>query len=590
MFIRILLLIFCLSISNAATAQLSFKAVASKSKLGVNQRLKVSYEINQQGADNFQAPNFQNFTVISGPSSSVSQSWVNGKSSFSKKYIYILQPKRIGNFKIPPATIEYNGKQIKTNILTINVSAKVEMPDDPNDPAYVAKNGVRLVTEISKSNLYLGEAVFVKYKLYVKNTVGVSDIKLSGLPQFPGFWNQQIESQNQRFVRSSYKGQNDYYALDLYKVVLIPQKSGKLEIEPAEIKMDLNIPTGKGDFFGNMISNRYRHVASSPKRTVRVKNLPEEGKPDDFTGAVGQFNFNVIRSKNILKANEASEIKIMVSGTGNMKLFELPKPSFPSGIEVFTPENSEQLTTTYQGLKGSVSDSYTIVPQYKGKYKIPGISFSFFNPNIGKYQTIQKNELFIEAVEGKPKPESLTSDNMSSDQKNNITQKNTFAFIALKTKLIQKNNKTDFFGSTAYYLLISLLLLTIPVVVFVKKQLDQKAKDVTGNKQKRANKLAKKYLREAEKAMSNNDQFFIALEKALHNFLKAKLKIETSDISKEKIMRLLVDRKVPKPDAEEFILLFDRCDFARYSPSTLSMIETEYEKALKVISKIDKFL
>jgi len=575
--------------STNAFTQINFKAIASKTKLGVNQRLKISYEVDKQGADNFQVPNFRNFTIISGPSSSVSQSWVNGKSTFSRKYIYILQPKKIGTFVVPSATVTYNGEKFNSNTLKIYVTQKIELPDDPNNPEYLIKQGVHLVTEVSKSNPYFGESVFVSYKLYVKNTLGVRDVKLSGIPQFSGFWNQQIKHNNQRFVRATYKGQNDYYSLDLYKVLLIPQKSGKLVIEPAEIRLDLNIPTGRGDFFGNVISNGYRHMASSPKRTINVQQLPEEGKPADFSGAVGQFNFQVLRTNNSLKANEASEIKVVVSGTGNMKLFELPEVSFPSEIEVFTPESSEQLTTAYNGLRGSVSKSYTIVPQYKGKYKIPEVSFSFFNPRTRKYQTIKKNDLFVEALEGKEKPKSLTADD-SSVAKNKITAQESFNFIALKTKLQLVKTKSDFFKSIGYYLLVLLLLLTIPLLIFLRKRMEKNAMDESGNRLKKADKLARKFLREAKESMGDHEQFYIALEKALHNFLKAKLKIETSDISKDKIRQLLLEKGVPSLDAQAFIEVLERSDFARYTPATQVMITKEYEHTAEVISKINKYL
>ncbi|NQV78173.1 MAG: protein BatD, partial [Lutibacter sp.] len=309
-------------------AQVEFKTAVSKNKLGVNQRFRIEFTVNKQGADNFKPPSFANFKVVGGPSSSVNQSWINGKASYSQAYIYIIEPKGIGEFTIEPATIEYKDELIKSNEVKITVTQEVEIPKDPNNPEYIAQQSIHLVAEVSKLNPYVGEGIYVVYKLFVSENINLYGSQVSETPQYKGFWNQDIDVNQMNFKSGTYNGENYKYVI-LKKAILIPQSSGKLVIEPIEMDFSVGIPTGRGDFFGNMITRNINYSTQSEAKNVNVKALPEEGKPIDFSGAVGEFNFKVIADKNVLKANDAAQIIVEVSGSGNLKLFEIPKITTP---------------------------------------------------------------------------------------------------------------------------------------------------------------------------------------------------------------------------------------------------------------------
>ena len=583
-FKNVYILFFMLFTAVSISAQdAKLTTTVSKNKLGVNQRLKIEFTINKQGADNFVPPNFQNFTAR-GPSSSISQSWVNGKASYAQTYIYILTPKKTGTFTIPSATIEYKGKKIKSNTLQITVVSASEIPKDVNDPSYIASQNVLLTTEISKTSPYVGEGIYVVYKLLFSEKIGLSDWRMNEIPQYNGFWNQELEVKAVDVKNITYKGEK-YRSIILKKALLIPQKSGKLTIDPIDMNITVNVPTGRGDFFGNAITRRVNHSTASARRVVNVKELPILGKPEDFTGAVGEFDFMITTSKDILRANETTQINVEVNGQGNLKLFEIPKITTPNELEVYTPEHTEKVSTNSRGLSGKISDSYTVVPEYKGKYKIPEVSFSYFNPKEEEYITIVANPLIIDVVGGKESP--TNNDENTTSKQTVVTATNNFRYIENYTTF-ESTKKDDFFKSNLFYTLLFLPFLAIPLGIFLGKKKAARDGDLVGNRLRKADRLAKKYLSQAKKQLGKKETFYLALEKALHNFLKAKLNIETSDISKEKITSILEDRKVDTDTIKEFIDVLNDCDFARYTPTTNVMMQEEFEKAKMVITKIDK--
>ncbi len=574
-----------LLVSQLVIAQIEFRTSVSKNKLGINQRFRIEFTVNKQGADNFKPPSFANFKVVGGPSSSVNQSWINGKATYEQAYIYIIEPKREGEFIIPPATIEYNNITIKSNSVKITVLKAVEIPKDPNNPMYVAQQNIHLVAEVSNLNPFVGEGIYVVYKLFVSENISVNDWRVSDSPQYNGFWNQDIEVKEINVKKGKYNGK-DYRYIVLKKAVLIPQREGKLKIEPMKMDFSVGIPTGKGDFFGNAITRNINYSSQSTLKTVNVKTLPVKGKPLDFSGAVGEFEFKVEANKRVLKVNDAAQIKVEVFGRGNLKLFEIPKITTPPELEVYTPEHKEKVVTSLNGLRGSISDGYTVVPQYKGKYKIPEVTFSYFDPKKKTYITIISPAIFVDVTEGKELPSA--NDNNTTKQRV-VSTRNNFRFIVLSTTF-KPNTKNQFLKSKAFYLLLLLPFLAIPMGIIIGKKRAERAGDVFGKKIRKADKLARKYLSEAKKQLGNHEAFYIALEKALHNFLKAKLYIETSDISKEKISEILISKDVNSSTIKEFMEVLHGCDFARYTPTTNVMMVQEFEKAKKVIAKIDKNL
>lgn len=562
-----------------------FEANLSKEKLGLNERLRVEFTMNKNG-DNFNAPNFNGFKVIMGPSLSTRSSWINGKRSYSQSYTYILQPEKKGTLKIGQASIEISGKSYKSSVKEVVVTDAVENPNAPKTADDVADENLHLVAEVSKTNPYLNEAVTVVYKLYVSPTINVTNYRPLDNPKFNNFWSQDMPVTKYNTQNSTYKGK-PYRSVVLKRVVLYPQKSGKLSIEPLSLEIYVDVPTDRRDFFGGRVYKQASKTVSAGKRTLNVKPLPETGKPATFTGAVGDFEFSVSTSKSSLNASESLQAKVEVSGKGNLKLFQLPEPSLPSALEVYEPEFEESVRTTLSGMEGKVTNSYTIVPAFKGRYPIPSISFSYFNPKTGKYNTLNSDEITINVLEG---PNNVSAQSpAATSPKILVAEGKQFHFIKLNPNL-SSIGTNYFFGSRRFYLALLLPLLLIPLVILFFKERRKKNADVAGNRIRTANRLARKYLSAAKKQLGNKEAFYVALEKALHNYLKAKLKIETSEFSKEKIAGLLEEKAVSASAVSGFLDLLKNCEMARYSPFSNVQMQQDYTKASNVITQMDKAL
>lgn len=580
--------IFLLIISfQGLFAQVQFEAKVSKNTLGLNERLRIDFTMNADG-DNFSPPSFEGFRIVGGPSQQVSQSWINGRSSFNKSYSYFLLPTQKGSLTIRQATVEINGQIYKTNPIRINVTAAVEQPRDPNDePQISADDAIHLVADISKGNPYVNEPITVVYKLYFSYNIGITNWRELNKPKYNDFWSQNIDIKQLAAEEGKYNGERCRFVV-LRKTVLYPQKSGKLEIEPLSLDIDVQLPTNRRNVFGQVqIVNDNKRVSAGSK-TITVKPLPEAGKPEDFSGAVGKFNFTVSPSKTNLKNGESLDLKVAVSGSGNLKLFTLPKPIVPNSLEMYDAVHKEQIQTPLSGMNGQISDSYTIIPQFKGQYPIKPMSFSYFDLSSGKYKTISSREIMINVLEGPTASNTeIPITTTGGVAKTTVSAGEQFQFIKLKTSFSSLSNKA-FLGSSLFYTLLFAPFLLIPIIVLFKKKKEAIDGDVYGNKIKMNNKLAKKYLSEAKKQIANKEPFYIALEKAMHNFLKAKLHIETSEMSKDKIKVLLLDKNAKTETIQSFIDLTENCELARYAPLSSGSIEQDYNKAVTIISDLEK--
>ena len=585
----IFLFFWITSISNlkAQENSVSFEAILSKKSLGINEKLRVDFKMNKDG-DNFTPPNFTGFKVVGGPNQSVSNMWVNGKRTFSKIYSYFLSPIKKGSVTIGQATIEIDNKIYKTLPVKISVSESVSISKDPNDPNYVVNENLHLVAEVSNISPYLNEGTSIIYKLYYSPQINVTNVGEIETPEFENFWSQNIKIPRLQIERGSYKGDN-YNFVTWKKIVLYPQKSGKLEVLPLSLDVSVDVPTNRRDFFGNRIYNQVSKKVTAGKRSINVKVLPLNA-PESFNGAVGKFDIKLKTNKTELNASESLQATVKVSGNGNLKLFSTPSIKVPSSLEKYDPEYNEKVSTSLTGMKGFISNTYTLVPQFQGKYPIKPVEFTFFNPKSNKYETIYSDEIIINVLEG---PLSFQENNINSSSttksKNILPSINQFKFIKTEFDLVKINSSSFIYSISFYSALIFPVLAILLLLIFFKSKKITNSQLIE-SRSRRANKLAKKYLSEARKNLENKDVFYVALEKALHNFLKSKLSIETFDYSKEKISKLLFTKNIDKESIEFFIKLIENCEFARFTPASNVAINNDYENAVKVITEIDKVI
>ena len=581
---RLFVYISFLFFLNISFSQVKFEAEVSKTKLGVNENLRVDFKMNKDG-DNFSPPTFNGFRVVGGPNQSVSNSWINGVRTFSKTYSYFLTPEKKGNYTIGQASIEIDGDIYKTLPVKVQVTEAVESSLSPGSPSSVVDDDIELSIEISKSNPYLNEPISVEFKLLFNPKINVTNLGEIDNPEFKNFWSQNIKIPRLEIKSTSYKGQR-YNYVTWKKALLFPQKAGDLELLPLTLDVTIDVPTNRRDFFGNTIYTQTSKKVASRKRIIKVKNFPEKGKPESFNGAVGNFDISLNSSKSQLKATESFQLEFKVNGNGNLKLFSLPEIIVPSSLEKYAPEFKEKINTSLSGMNGEISNVYTIVPQYQGKYPIPPVEFSFFNPKTEQYVTLYSNESIVDVLDG---PTRLSESNVqaSNPVSNSITSTDQFNFIKLSSDFIQINRKNIIDSKKILFtlFLIPIIILILSIIYF-----NLRNKKVSENilKSRDADLLARQYLNNAKIDMSNKDSFYASLENALFNFIKSKYLIEREDFSKDRLKSILEKDKISDSIIEDLIDIINSCELARYTPTTTEGMDQDYEKAVKVISNFDK--
>ncbi len=581
---RLFVYISFLFFLNISFSQVKFEAEVSKTKLGVNENLRVDFKMNKDG-DNFNPPSFNGFRVVGGPNQSVSNSWINGVRTFSKTYSYFLTPEKKGNYTIGQASIEIDGDIYKTLPVKVQVTEAVESSLSPGSPSSVVDDDIELSIEISKSNPYLNEPISVEFKLLFNPKINVTNLGEIDNPEFKNFWSQNIKIPRLEIKSTSYKGQR-YNYVTWKKALLFPQKAGDLELLPLTLDVTIDVPTNRRDFFGNTIYTQTSKKVASRKRIIKVKNFPENGKPESFNGAVGNFDISLNSSKSQLKATESFQLEFKVNGNGNLKLFSLPEIIVPSSLEKYAPEFKEKINTSLRGMNGEISNVYTIVPQYQGKYPIPPVEFSFFNPKTEQYVTLYSNESIVDVLDG---PTRLSESNVqaSNPVSNSITSSDQFNFIKLSSDFIQIDRKNIIDSKK---ILFTLFLIPIIILVLAIIYFNLRNKKVSENilKSRDADLLARQYLNNAKIDMNNKDSFYASLENALFNFIKSKYLIEREDFSKDRLKSILEKDKISDNIIEDLIDIINSCELARYTPTTPEGMDQDYEKAVKVISNFDK--
>ena len=581
---RLFVYISFLFFLNITFSQVKFEAEVSKTKLGVNENLRVDFKMNKDG-DNFSPPTFNGFRVVGGPNQSVSNSWINGVRTFSKTYSYFLTPEKKGNYTIGQASIEIDGDIYKTLPVKVQVTEAVESSLSPGSPSSVVDDDIELSIEISKSNPYLNEPISVEFKLLFNPKINVTNLGEIDNPEFKNFWSQNIKIPRLEIKSTSYKGQR-YNYVTWKKALLFPQKAGDLELLPLTLDVTIDVPTNRRDFFGNTIYTQTSKKVASRKRIIKVKNFPENGKPESFNGAVGNFDISLNSSKSQLKATESFQLEFKVNGNGNLKLFSLPEIIVPSSLEKYAPEFKEKINTSLSGMNGEISNVYTIVPQYQGKYPIPPVEFSFFNPKTEQYVTLYSNESIVDVLDG---PTRLSESNVqaSNPVSNSITSTDQFNFIKLSSDFIQIDRKNIIDSKKILFtlFLIPIIILVLSIIYF-----NLRNKKVSENilKSRDADLLARQYLNNAKIDMNNKDSFYASLENALFNFIKSKYLIEREDFSKDRLKNILKKDKISDNIIEDLIDIINSCELARYTPTTPEGMDQDYEKAVKVISNFDK--
>lgn len=564
-------------VAKAQDNSVKFEAVLSKAKLGQNERLRVSFEMNKDG-DFFEAPSFENFEVLMGPSQSISSSFINGKRSFSKSYTYVLRPKKQGQLIIDSASITIDNTIYTTDPKTVLVTKPIDNPNAPKTAQDIADESLYLVATLSNDKPYLNQGVLVTYTLYFSPRVYINNFIPVENPTYKNFWSQDLPIKEYETRRTTFRNES-FNAVDLKTVVLYPQKSGSLALDPFALELYVQIPTGRRDFFGDPIMRSATKTVKAGDLSINVRELPEEGKPSDFSGAVGDFELSVDASRTNLEANESTQIKVKISGKGNLKLLSIPELSLPSALEKYDPEYTDNVRVNREGMNGSVTNSYTVVPRYAGSYPVDPVTFTYFDPNTKSYK-ILNSDSFDLTVEG-----STLLPNTSASTP--IVEKNTPVTSGFKSNAYQTSLVTmvssPWFESNAYYLILALLVIlgfTInPIINKLKTRLGSSAQGA----KKALPKKIKTLLKRADKlTREQNPEFYSIASEILFLCLEKYSGVDLSTASTQEREEKLQTLGADKGLIERINTINDRILMVRYSGSASARIEED----LKILHNI----
>ncbi|HPS62049.1 MAG TPA: BatD family protein [Bacteroidales bacterium] len=589
----------------------------TKQVVAVGETFTLSYTLNGQG-NGFRGPNIQGFNVLSGPNTSTSSSIrnINGTTTMSitYTYTYLLQATREGSFDIPAATVTVNGRQVVSNPLTVKV-VKGSAPtgnqgtsgnrggNTQQGGGGLGANDVYVKAFTSNSSPMQGEGIVVTYKIFTK--VPIANINISKLSSFSGFWSQNLMKENDKLQQTTQVIDGEQYVVaDIRKIALFPLKSGRLVIDPLELNCVAQVRrqtrTRTGDpffddffndsFFNTGVANVEKTLKSNPV-IITARPLPEEGKPADFSGAVGNFTFRSEIDKTRLKTNEAVTLKCIVSGRGNIQLIDKMNVSFPPDFETYDPKVTSDIQTAVGGISGSQTFEYLMIPRKPGKFTIKPITFSYYDLDKKRYVTLSSPEYTLEVEKGTGESSSVMT--YSGANKEDIK------YIGSDIRHIKENTitlvsaGTRFFPSLAFWLLLAIPALLYLLFLVLWRKLAARRSDTVLMKNLRATKIARKRLRTAEQFRKGGkqDEFYIAISQALWGYLSDKFGIPLAELSIDSVREALVSRNVDESIIAQFMETLNNTEFCRFAPGekTINM-DRIYNEALEIITKMEREL
>ena len=568
----------------------------------VNEQFRLSYTINTQDVDDFNLPELNAFEVDMGPSRSSQSSVqiINGKmtKNSSITYTYILRANQEGDFTIPAATAIIDGEEHQSNSVQVKVlkaTSSQQSQSGGQAPrmrtqsagAQITANDLFIKASVSKKQVYEQEAVLLTYKVY--SLVNLSQLS-GGIPELEGFHVQEIDLPQQKsFTMEEYNGKN-YGVVVWRQYVLFPQKSGKLKIPKVDfdalvVQHNRNIDPFEAFFNGGSSIVEVNKKITAPELTLDIQPLPETTQ--QFSGAVGQFRIKSDISTTDLKANEALTLKIIVSGTGNMKLMKTPTVNFPTDFETYDAKISDKTKITKDGAMGEKMFEYIAVPRHPGIYSIPPVEFCYFDTKEKTYKTL-KTESFSVNIDKSNLPVANTS--------SNFTQKEDVKLLASDIRYIHLGDvemidSGELFGSVKYVLCFIIPLLTFCGLLIIYRKRAKANANISRQRNKKANKVAVKRMKRASTLLNEKQksEFYDEVLKALWGYIADKLNIPTAELNKDIVKENLTEAGISNDDIVSLLETINECEFARFSSgnTTLENMRNVYNSATTAINKIE---
>lgn len=581
-----------------------FIASVSSNEVSAGERLQINFTLENASGTDFKAPSFKGFSVLSGPSRMQSTQIINGKVTSSISFTYVLLADNPGKYTIDPASIVVDNNRINSNSITITVNKGATTQPKQNDEEInlnqkakdIVDKNLFIRLSVDKTQAYQGQPIVATYKLYVHPQLQVLNLGQPKMPTFNGFWTQDLGIKELKFTNENFEG-TVYRVTELKKVVLLPQQSGLLEIEPMEIESVVRLEVQGssrrrspfGDpFFDDFFNRSYRDFKfniKSRNSKINVTALPSN-PPANFNGAVGNLKFETTMDKTKAVTGDAITLKVRISGSGNIKLIEPMALNLPTDIDVFEPKISENLNIGNNGMTGSKTIEYYLIPRNPGKFKIGPFSFAYFDLSTKSYSVQQSEEFLLEVEQGKGDASNLVS---GVDKKNVEYVGKDILYIKTKPIVFTKE-QSSFLGSPTYIILSLLPVLLFPLFLFLARRRDEMKDNASLMKLRRANALARKRLATARRLITSNnqDEFYDEISKALWGYSSDKLSTPVSELTIDKIKSELTNRNVKEDLINRMTEAINYCESARFAPSAeLLSSQQVYEDAAKIIAQLE---
>ena len=557
-------------------SQVKLEVKAEKTNLKIGEVMQVNYVFNEEGTY-FTPPTFSGFNK-GGSYVSSSEAYNNGNYTIQQVYTYVIQAAKAGKVIIAPATIKFNGKTYTSKSVLVSVSNEkaadainrnqnavpVSKPATVNKTISGSNNLLFIDLEVTKTSAFVNEPVEVNYRIYLSPNLEI-ELNKNTVTKFNNFWSQ-TEDVTGGWERAVVN--NRVYKSKIFKrAILYPQKTGKLEITPITLDLNISYPTGDFDFFGDPEYDVARREIVSNSKFLQVLALPEKGKPDNFTGAVGSFEFKANVTKNELKSGESLQLDLIVSGKGNLKLFEIPKPNLPSNFEIYEPKHQEFINENIKGISGKIVDSYTLIPQEKGNFKVKPQYFSFFDIKSKAYKTISSEVINLDVSQGENQA------NITSFSTSKLTDKS------------QKTAPTSGFEFTFLQFIGCVTLAGLALLFFLLKR----NKTVVNDEAKTEIQPTKKdfSVNDMQQFISNKEVFYQEMELKINAFLNYKFGLEKADLNKENIILKFQENQISQENTNDFIGLLQNCEKARYMPTSDGNMQKDFEKLEQLVKIIN---
>lgn len=566
---------------NLVSAQNIKVTASAKNTVSVGEQFGYVFTFNTNSGQ-FTPPSFDGFTHVGGPAQSSSMSQINGKVSMEVSYTYYLRADKEGTFTVGPGKLSTGGNDYTSNSVTIKV-VKGQIRSDDED--------LFIKTYVSKSKVYEGEQLVVTHKLFSKH--GLVAFESVELPSYTGFWAEELDKNKQYSVGNEVHNGTRYQVATLGRSLLYPQKSGKITIEPAIVEAVIRKKTQSRSYsiFDQIMGYEdVKKKVQSEKATVEVQSLPASGRPSDFTGLTGNFNFSVDLTKSEVEANEAVNLKITVSGSGNLKLVNALNLEFPPDIEAYDPKVSDNIKVTDNGMSGSRTFDYVLIPRHAGDFELGPFPFNYFDSDKGRYVELSKPSINLKVGKGTGANADQTQSSITINNKEDLkVVGKDIRYIKTGKADFKEKGKFFYKSGTFYSLVVGQLLLFIGFVVYHNQQLKRMG-NMALVKSRKATKEARKRLALANKLLKENktNEYYEEVFKALWGYVSDKLGIPVADLNKDNLRAKLVTHGVEQEVIEQYISLIDKTEFARFAPSGGTQeMGNVYQEAIDTITKVE---